>query len=86
MRPEDPAVLDTLGWIYFKMGDNPTALTTLAKAAGKEPENGLINYHMGMASLKSGKTVEAKEYLKKAVESKQTFDEKEEAKKMLGQL
>jgi len=85
-RPEDPSVLDTLGWIYFKIGDTTTALTYLSKAAAKAPENGLMNYHMGMASHKSGKMKEAKEYFKKAVESPMTFDQKEDAKKMLSQM
>jgi hypothetical protein len=44
----------------------------------------MINYHMGMASFKSGKVSEAKEYFKKAAESKEAFDGKEEAKKMMG--
>jgi tetratricopeptide (TPR) repeat protein len=85
-RPEDPSVLDTLGWVYFKMGNNPTALTFLVKAATKNPQSGMINYHMGMVSYKSGKVGEAKEYFKKAAESKVSFDGKEEAKKMLGEL
>jgi len=85
-RPEDPAVLDTLGWVYFKMNDPTTALRFLTRAVAKAPESGMINYHMGMASFKGGKVSEAKEYFKKAAESKEAFDGKEEAKKMMGQM
>jgi tetratricopeptide (TPR) repeat protein len=85
-RPEDPEVLDTLGWVHFKMNDLSTALGFLGRAVAKAPENGQINYHMGMASFKSGKKNEAKEYFKKAAESKEAFAGKEEAKKMVGQM
>ncbi len=84
--PEDPAVLDTLGWVYFKMDDHPMALRFLGRAASKAPENGTINYHMAMASLKGGKSDQAKEYFRKAAESKEDFDGKEEAKKMIEKM
>ena len=83
-RPDHPAVLDTLGWIHFKMNDNSAALRFLTNAVAKAPGSGQINYHMGMATLKSGKVSEAKEYFKKAAESKEVFDGKEEAKKLMG--
>jgi hypothetical protein len=41
---------------------------------------------MGMATLKSGKANDAKEYFKKAAESKEDFDGKAEAKRMMGQV
>ncbi|HWU41090.1 MAG TPA: tetratricopeptide repeat protein, partial [Candidatus Acidoferrum sp.] len=85
-RPEDPEVLDTLGWIHFKMNDPSTAFGILGRAVAYAPENGQINYHMGMASFMSGKKKEAKEYFKKAAESKEAFDGKEEARKMMAQL
>jgi tetratricopeptide (TPR) repeat protein len=84
-QPDHPAVLDTLGWIYFKMNDYPAALRFLERAVAKAPESGQLNYHMGMATLKSGKASEAKEYFKKAAESKEVFEGKEEARKMLEQ-
>jgi tetratricopeptide (TPR) repeat protein len=85
-RPEDPVVLDTLGWIYSKMNDLPMALRFLGRAVAKAPEHGQINYHMGVASFKSGKVNEAKEYLRKAAESKEDFEGRAEAKKMLDQI
>ncbi|MCG6534196.1 MAG: tetratricopeptide repeat protein, partial [Syntrophales bacterium LBB04] len=84
-RPEEPAVLDTLGWIYYKMGDNSAALTYLARAAGKSAESGRINYHLGVVNQKSGKVKEAKDYFKKAAESKEAFEGKEEARRMMGE-
>jgi tetratricopeptide (TPR) repeat protein len=85
-HPNDPAVLDTVGWVYYKMNDQPAALRFLAMAAAKAPENGTINYHLGMATLKSGKVQEAKEYFRRAAESKEEFEGKNEARKMLKQM
>ncbi len=85
-RPEEPALLDTVGWVYFKMGDVSKAVGFLEKAAEKNPENALVNYHTGLANFKSGKVIEAKEHLRKAVESKEEFDGKEEAKKILEKI
>jgi tetratricopeptide (TPR) repeat protein len=59
-RPEEPAVQDTLGWIWYKKGDVGKALEMLQRAQGKAPENAEINYHLGMALVKAGRREEAR--------------------------
>ena len=34
-RPEEPSVLDTVGWIYFKKGDTAKAIEYLERARDK---------------------------------------------------
>jgi tetratricopeptide (TPR) repeat protein len=85
-RPEDPSVLDTAGWVYYKKGDTAKAIEYLEKARENSADDPSINYHLGMAYLKVGKKDAAKEYLKKALATGREFQGKEEAQKALGAL
>jgi tetratricopeptide (TPR) repeat protein len=53
LAPENPAVLDTLGWIYYGKGQYPTAVQNLERAVAKQatPER---KGHLGLAYFKSG--------------------------------
>jgi tetratricopeptide (TPR) repeat protein len=55
LRPGEPAVLDTLGWIYYQMEDLNQAIEFVEKALAGQPESPIFNYHMGMALYKSGR-------------------------------
>jgi len=83
---ENPAVIDTLGWIYYKKGDNARALELLGKAKAKVQHNAIINYHFGMALYKAGKRDEAKAVLGEAVKSGEIFIGRNEAEKILATL
>jgi tetratricopeptide (TPR) repeat protein len=85
-RPDDPEILDTLGWVYYKKGDVKSAATYLGRAYTKSPGSSVINYHLGMALYKQDKYPEAKEKLKKAVASKEDFYGKDEAQKVLAKI
>ncbi len=85
-RPDDAAVLDTLGWVYYKQGDSNRAADFIARALSKNSENTVIMYHLGMAYYKLGRMAEAKEQLRKATESKEDFYGKDEAKKTLEKM
>jgi len=82
-RPEDPAVQDTLGWIWYKKGDMGKALEMLQRAQGKAPESAEINYHLGMALVKAGRREEARAHLKKSVAGVGDFPGREEAVRTL---
>ena len=82
----NPPFADTLGWIYFKLGQYDRALPLLQKAADKAPEFMLFQYHLGMALYKKGDMQAAKSHLRKAVESKATFPGIEDAKGIVNQL
>ena len=81
--PEDPAMMDTLGWIHYKKGDTAKALEVLTKAQAKSTESPSVNYHLGMALYKSGKTAEAKEHLQKALKTGEEYPGREEAARTL---
>lgn len=57
---ENPAYLDTLGWIYFKQGKTDPALAEISKAHALMPDEAVIADHMGdilQARKETGKAV-----------------------------
>jgi tetratricopeptide (TPR) repeat protein len=69
LKPDEPAYLDSLGWVLFKQGDFEGALASLKKAAampaGQDP---VIFEHLGDAYLKANDHNEAKKAWGKALE------------------
>jgi len=81
---ENPAVLDTLGWIYYKKGDYRQAEALIVKAINKAPESVMLNYHLGMIQLKTGQAEQGKQRLNFAVRSGEGFAGRPDALKALG--
>jgi len=81
-----PLFLDTLGWVRFKMGQQEEALRLMKDAVAKSPDVPTLNYHLGMAFFQSGKTVEARAYLSKALKSAEAFQGRQEAELILSQM
>jgi tetratricopeptide (TPR) repeat protein len=81
-----PLFLDTLGWVRFKMGQQEEALRLMKDAVAKSPGVPALNYHLGMAYYKSGKTAEARAYLSKALKSAEVFQGRQEAVQVLSQM
>ena len=52
-EPDNGAYLDSLGWVYYKMGDMPAAVGALTRAAAAE-KDAVILEHLGDASLAAG--------------------------------
>jgi len=83
LAPGNMAVLDTLGWLSFKMGKTVQARAALAMALTSNPNNPVFNYHLGMVLLKDGKKEEARSLLEKVVRSPGSFGERNAAEKIL---
>lgn len=47
--PESPGAMDTLGWICYLNGSYLNAIAELQDSLELEPDNPIINYHMGRA-------------------------------------
>lgn len=58
-RPEDGAIIDSLGWIQFRTGDFIRAVTTLENAVSLMPDDAVINDHLGDAYWRVGRKLEA---------------------------
>jgi len=57
--PNDPLVLDALGWVSHLAGDMPRALKELELAAERDHENPRVLYHLGAALLAAGQPAAA---------------------------
>jgi Flp pilus assembly protein TadD len=60
LRPDDAAIVDSLGWAYFRSGEIDKALPLLEKAAQGEPGSATINEHLGDAYWRIGRRFEAR--------------------------
>lgn len=59
VRPSEGAIVDSLGWIMLRQGQYGEAVTTLTRAVGMEPEDPVINGHLGDAQLALGHVLDA---------------------------
>jgi tetratricopeptide (TPR) repeat protein len=85
-RPNDPSVLDTLGWIQFRLGDARQAQALIEQALAAAPDADVLNYHLGAVLLRQGQKDEAREKLKKSLQEETAFPGRPEAEKMLKDL
>ena len=60
-RPDDGFVRDSLGWVYYKMGNYERAAIELFEAVSMQPDDPTINEHLGDAYVKTGATKKAVE-------------------------
>jgi len=58
-RPNDGAIVDSLGWVMLRQGDIDDAVRTLERAVELEPEDPAINGHLGDAYWAAGRKLEA---------------------------
>ncbi len=58
-RPKDGYIIDSLGWVLFRLGQFEEATAWLEKAAELHPEDPTINDHLGDAYWRIGRTLEA---------------------------
>lgn len=67
LDPGNPALLNDLGWLAYKMNRYPEAVAALEKAAALDPENAMIQTNLGLAYQKVDKTEEAVARLEQAL-------------------
>ena len=58
-RPNDGAIIDSLGWVMLREGDTTGAVKSLERAAELQPEDATINGHLGDAYWAAGRRQEA---------------------------
>ena len=59
MRPNDGAIIDSLGWVLLRRGDKDAAVDTLEHAVELQPEDAVVNGHLGDAYWAVGRKLEA---------------------------
>ena len=79
LRPEDGFIRDSLGWVYFRLGELGKAVDELKKAAAIEPEDPTIQEHLGDVYLAGGNKRQAVKHYRQSLE----LSEKPESKKRI---
>lgn len=67
LAPEDGAIVDSLGWAYYMMGDYTSALQYLEKALEMTPDDPSVNEHVGDVYAKLGRMPEARRQWERAL-------------------
>lgn len=74
VEPDNPAFIDTRGWIYFKQGKFEEALADIQRAVDLLPDDETITEHLGDIHLALGNEEEAVVWWKKSYALSQTND------------
>jgi tetratricopeptide (TPR) repeat protein len=84
---DNPAFLDTLGWVYYRLGEFDEAVPYLEKSVAAAESVSVLRYHLGMAYIAVGKTMSGKKELEAALANEDaTFTGVEEARAALAEL
>jgi Flp pilus assembly protein TadD len=67
LRPEDPAILDSLGWCALRLGKLGEAMRLLQEAGKLRPNDPEILHHLAELQLKQGRRAEAVSTWEKAL-------------------
>ena len=73
VRPDEPRVLDTLGWVFYRQGQIEQALMYVRQAHDKDPGKAVLNYHLGRILYDQGRLEQAKIYLQLALNADDRF-------------
>ena len=76
LMPEDGYIRDSLGWVYFKMGDVDQAIIELERALELVESDPVIHEHLGDAYLQKGEDKKALSDYEKAYEIYEEEDKK----------
>ena len=86
LAPENPMVIDTLGWVFFKQGKFEEALPLLRDARLRAPGNAEIRYHLARVLTATGRKSEAKRELQEALRLATKFEGADDARALLQSL
>jgi tetratricopeptide (TPR) repeat protein len=68
LRPDDPAIMDSMGWVLYRLGRHDEAVRFL-KQALELHDDGEIAAHLGEVLWVSGRAAEAKDVWQRAIKS-----------------
>lgn len=86
LAPDNPQIMDTLGWILVGKGNVKDGLPLLQKAAAALPEAPEIHYHYAVALAKSGDKSRARQELQNILNAGKSFSERSDAESLMKQL
>jgi tetratricopeptide (TPR) repeat protein len=84
--PGSPVTADALGWAYYRLGANDSAIGLLKECAQKVPNNPVFQYHLGMAYMAAGNRNSAERSLRQALKDDPHFPYASSARVILGRI
>jgi Flp pilus assembly protein TadD len=84
--PDEPAINDTLGWVYYKKGFHGQAIAAFRHSVQKDGTNAVYHYHLGLAYAKNGDGAKARQSLEKALVLDPNFAGASDARKVLASI
>ncbi len=82
IRPDDAAIIDSLGWAWVQQGALDKAIPLLEQAAEREPRMGEISEHLGDAYWMAGRRIDARYAWRNALVQSDGDDAKRLAEKI----
>jgi tetratricopeptide (TPR) repeat protein len=67
LRPDDGFIVDSLGWVHYRLGNFDAAVEQLERAVELEPGDPVINDHLGDAYWRAGRQREARYQWRRAL-------------------
>ena len=86
VRPNDPHVADTLGWILYKKHQYQWALSLLSESSSSLQTDAEVQFHLGMTRYMLGFEASARDSLQRALQQNQNFPGVDQAKQRLSVL
>ena len=83
---KQPALLDTLGWVHYRLGEYDQAAAVLSGVVEQAPEIPVFRYHLGMTYYRQGDTRAAREILSEAVADEYDYAGVDEARRVYAEL
>ena len=85
LRPRDGYIIDSLGWVYYRLGKYKKAALELERAVEIRPQDPVINDHLGDAYWRVGRKLEARYQWQRSLSLDPTDEVAAEVKKKLEQ-
>ncbi len=76
IEPEDGYIMDSMAWVYYRMGQHKKALDIILEAVKRVPKDPVMQEHLGDIYLSLGKKAKAAEAYQKALEYEHSEPEK----------
>ena len=83
---DNPKVNDTLGWVYYKKGMISEAVTALCESIDRDPSDPQAQFHAGLALLKNGDLLRARQALERALALDANFENAADTRAALSRL
>jgi putative PEP-CTERM system TPR-repeat lipoprotein len=86
LKPDSPAIADTLGWILVERGEASRGLELIRRANRQAPGKAQIRYHLAAALASTGDRTSARKELEDLLAHTTAFPERDAAQALLKRL